>query len=211
MWRLAGLTIFCVSALLLVSSGSHAAPSKRDRPNVVFFLIDDLGWDTGAARFLLIVFSGLGTLGLVIGGRLADSIGRKTTTIIALLVGGAGGVGFYTLESGWQLAPAILLASLGASMLTPSLAAHRAELFPTDVRARAGGWITNIAIVGAIVGFGIGAWITDSVGLPRTIVVLAFGLVVSAALVLTLPETRGIDLVHRPEAPSGTTTRTTRS
>ena len=169
-----------------------------------------MGWDSSAARFLLVVFSGLGTLGLILGGRLADSIGRKTTTVIALVLGGVGGVGFYTLESGWQLAPAIFLASLGASMLTPSLGAHRAELFPTDVRARASGWITNVAIGGAVLGFGIGATITDSVGLPRTIVMLAFGLVISALLVLTLPETRGIDLVQDQAVPSDTTRQTPR-
>lgn len=195
---------FVVMALVALLVAAFAAPAF----DFVLERLDNLGWDTGAARFLLIVFSGLGTLGLVIGGRMADSIGRRATTVIALLLGGAGGVGFYTLESGWQLAPAILLASLGASMLTPSLAAHRAELFPTDIRARAAGWITNVAIGGAILGFGIGAWITDTVGLPQTISILGIGLAVSALLILTLPETRGIDLVHAPADRSGATTRT---
>ena len=46
-------------------------------------MIDDLQWDTGAARFLLIFFSGIGAFGLLVGGRLADSIGRKPTTAAA--------------------------------------------------------------------------------------------------------------------------------
>ena len=194
---------FAVMAVVALLVASFASPAF----DFVLERLDSLGWDTGAARFLLIVFSGLGTVGLVVGGRLADSIGRRTTTVISLLLGGVGGVGFYTLESGWHLAPAIFLASLGASMLTPSLAAHRAELFPTDVRARAAGWITNVAIGGAILGFAIGASITDSVGLSRTIVVLAGGLVLSALLILTLPETRGIDLVHGSGARADATTR----
>lgn len=195
---------FVVMAVVALLVSAFASPAF----DFVLERLDTLGWDTGAARFLLIVFSGLGTVGLIVGGRMSDSVGRRTTTVIALLIGGAGGVGFYTLESGWQLAPAIFLATLGASMLTPSLAAHRAELFPTDVRARAAGWITNIAIVGAIVGFGIGAWITDTVGLPRTISFLALGLLVSALLILTLPETRGIDLIHAPAARADATTET---
>ena len=200
------LKYFAVMSIVALLVAAFASPAF----DFVLERLDSLGWDSSAARFLLVVFSGLGTLGLILGGRLADSIGRKTTTVIALVLGGVGGVGFYTLESGWQLAPAIFLASLGASMLTPSLGAHRAELFPTDVRARASGWITNVAIGGAVLGFGIGATITDSVGLPRTIVMLAFGLVISALLVLTLPETRGIDLVQDQAVPSDTTRQTPR-
>lgn len=202
-----GLTgYFVIMAVVALLVSAFASPAF----DFVLERLDSLGWDTGAARFLLIVFSGFGSIGLLVGGRLADSIGRRTTTVIALLIGGVGGVGFYTLESGWHLAPAIFLASLGASMLTPSLAAHRAELFPTDVRARAAGWITNLAIGGAMLGFAIGASITDTVGLSRTIVVLAGGLLLSALLILTLPETKGIDLVHGEEVPADATRQTPR-
>ncbi len=93
-------------------------------------LINDLSWESGAARFLLIVFSGVGAVGLLVGGRMADRIGRKPTTITALAIGLVGGVGFYMLDSGWFLAASIFLATLGATMLTPSFGAQRAELFP---------------------------------------------------------------------------------
>ena len=85
---------------------------------------------------------------------------------------------------------------MGLGMLTPSLAAHRSELFPTRVRATAAGWITNIAIFGSITGFVIGAFIVDSVGLSTTITALAGGLIIAMLLVTRLPETRGIDLVR---------------
>lgn len=194
---------FVVMALVALLVAAFASPAF----DFALERLDSLGWDSGASRFMLLVFSGLGTFGLLLGGRLSDSIGRRPTTVAALVMGGLGGIGFYTLESGWHLAPSILLASLGASMLTPSLGAHRAELFPTDVRARAAGWITNLAIAGAMVGFAVGAGITDTIGLSRTIVVLAAGLGVSALLVLTLPETRGIDLLRGEAVPPGATTR----
>ncbi len=159
-------------------------------------LVDDLQWDTAPARFLLMVFSGLGTAGVIIGGRMADLIGRKRTTVTAMVLGLIGGVAFYTQDSGWVLAPAIFLATMGLGMLTPSLAAHRSELFPTRVRATAAGWITNIAIFGSITGFVIGAFIVDSVGLSTTITALAGGLIIAMLLVTRLPETRGIDLVR---------------
>ncbi len=171
-------------------------------------LQDDLAWDAGAARFLLIVFSGIGGLGFLVGGRMADSMGRRPTTVIALILGVAGGVAFYTQTSGWILAPAILLASAGASMWTPTFTAHRSELFPTRVRATAAGWVTNVAILGSITGFVLGATVVDRIGLSRTITLLGSGVVIAVFLALRLPETRGMDLVRRPRARSDATTPT---
>lgn len=168
-------------------------------------LVDDLQWETATARFLLMVFSGLGTAGVLIGGRMADRVGRKRTTIMAILTGAVGGVAFYTLDSGWVLAPAVFLATMGLGMLTPAIAAHRSELFPTRVRATAAGWITNIAIGGSITGFVIGAFIVDEVGLPKTISTLAGGLLIAMLLVTRLPETRGMDLVRSRAGRSGAT------
>lgn len=172
-------------------------------------MIQDLSWDTGAARFLLIVFSGLGAVGLIVGGRAADTYGRRPTTVVALVLGGLGGIGFYMLENGWFLAAAIFLATLGATMLTPSFGAHRSELFPTRVRATANAWVTNAAILGSISGFGIGAALIDRIGLPLTVTMLSSGLVVSVFLILRLPETRAMDLVRTPRARPDATTGTT--
>jgi MFS family permease len=160
-------------------------------------LIDDLAWDASPARWLLIVFSGIGSLGLLLGGRMADTAGRRPTTLLALILGLAGGVGLYSFSSGWLLAPSVMLASLGATMLTPAFAAHRSELFPTAVRATAGGWITNAAILGSISGFLVGWLVIPTAGLSRSITILGMGLIAAALLVLRLPETRGIDLVRR--------------
>jgi len=169
-------------------------------------LIDGLGWRAGAARFLLIVFSGLGTVGLLAGGRLADRRGRRITTATALLLGLAGGLAFYLLDSGWALAPAIFLATFGATMLTPAFGAQRAELFPTRVRATAGAWITNLSIVGSIFGFTVGGLLIDRYGLSTTVSLLGIGVLVAAVLALRLPETRGMDLV-RSRARRGRTAR----
>ncbi len=190
-WPLAGVSFFV------------AAFSSPAFDFVLERLINDLDWDTGAARFLLILFSGAGTIGLLLGGRLADRIGRRPTSAIGIAVGLVGGIGFYTLDSGWFLAISIFLATLGATMLTPSLAAQRAELFPTRLRATAGGWITNIAIMGSIAGFLGGAVMIDRYGLAVTVSFLGLGLIVAILLVLRLPETKGMDLVRRKAAPSG--------
>jgi MFS family permease len=183
-WPLAAI------AFLIAMYSSPATSFVMER------LVDDLEWETAPARFLLMVFSGLGTAGVLIGGRMADQIGRKRTTVAAMITGLVGGVGFYTQDSGWVLAPAIFLATMGLGMLTPAIASHRSELFPTRVRATAAGWITNIAIGGSIAGFVVGGLFVDEYGLPTTITALAGGLVIAMLLVTRLPETRGMDLVR---------------
>lgn len=193
-WPLAAI------AFLIAMFSSPATSFVMER------LVDDLAWETAPARFLLMVFSGLGTAGVLIGGRMADRVGRKRTTITAMLIGLVGGVAFYTQDSGWVLAPAVFLATLGLGMLTPAMASHRSELFPTRVRATAAGWITNVAIGGSIAGFVIGGVVVDTVGLPTTITALAGGLVIAMLLVTLLPETRGMDLVRtRADRPRATT------
>jgi MFS family permease len=195
-WPLAGMAFFVAA---------FAAPAIDF---VLERMIDDLAWDAGAARFLLIVFSGVGAIGLLVGGRLADSIGRRPTTVLALAMGLVGGVLFYTQPSGWILAPSIFVASFGISMLTPAFAAHRSELFPTRVRASAAGWVTNAGILGSITGFMAGALIVDNIGLSATIMWLGLGVVIAMLLVLRLPETKGLDLVRRRAGPERTTTTT---
>lgn len=194
-WPLAGI------AFLVAAFSAPAFDFVLER------LVADLGWDTGAARFLLIVFSGLGTLGLLVGGRMADLRGRRVTTVTALVLGAAGGVAFYVFDSGWILAPAIFLASFGATMFTPSFGAQRTELFPTRVRATAGAWIANATILGSIVGFLAGGLAIDRFGLPATVAGLGVGVLGAVGLTLRLPETRGRDLLGRRAARAGATRR----
>ncbi|MFQ5947708.1 MAG: MFS transporter [Acidimicrobiia bacterium] len=157
-------------------------------------LVDDLGWHTGDARNLLIVTSGLGTAGFLVGGRIADLIGRRPTEATALILGGLGGLGFYFFDSGYVMGPAIFLATLGATAFAPAFAAHRSELFPTDLRATATAWLNNAGILGGLVGFGVGFFAIDAWGLSNTVGALALSVLAAAALVVLLPETRGMDL-----------------
>ena len=193
-WPIAGVSFF-VSAF--------SAPAFDF---VLERLINDLAWESSAARFLLIAASGLGAFGLLIGGRMADQTGRRPTAAIALALGLAGGLGFYFLDSGWFLALAIFIATLGATMLTPALGALRAELFPTRVRATSAGWVTNAAILGSIGGFLLGSVLIDRIGLPLTVASLSVGLVFAILLVLRLPETKGMDLVRSRRTDTRTTT-----
>lgn len=185
LWTLAGI------AFLVALFSSPAFNFVLER------LVNDLEWTSRSATMLLVVASGVGTVGLLVGGRLADTSGRRQVAGLGIIIGLIGGVGVYFVDTPVLLGVTIFLGTLGATMLTPAFAAHRSELFPTRVRASAAGLITNAGIVGSILGFVIGALVVDSIGLSRTVAFLGIGLLLAVWLVFQLPETKGRVLVER--------------
>jgi putative MFS transporter len=127
----------------------------------------------------------------MIGGRLADSIGRRPTEVLALAVGVGGGYIFYLVDGGWLMAAGVAASNLGAFAFAPAFAAHRAELFPTALRATAVAWIVNASILGGIFGFAAGRFVVDAWGISLTVVALGAVVLLATLLVLPLPETRG--------------------
>ena len=168
-------------------------------------LENSLGWSTGSASLLLALTSAPGVaIGLLAGGRMADMVGRRPTEAVAIAVGVGGGVAIYFVDTGALLALGIFLSTLGGFAFSPAFAAHRSELFPTDLRATAGAWIINASVLGGLTGFAAGRFVVDSWGIPTTIAVLGGVLLASTVTILFLPETRGMILVEtdRPEPPS---------
>jgi SHS family lactate transporter-like MFS transporter len=165
-------------------------------------LENELGWSAFTASIMLAATSAPAvTLGLLGGGRAADLIGRKPTEVVSLFVGVAGGLAFYFFEAGWIMATGIFFSMLGAAAFGPAFTSHRAELFPTDVRATAGAWLSNAGIFGGLAGFGAGRFVVDAWGVPITMASLGVLLLFSAAFISLLPETRGAVLTEAD--PSG--------
>jgi MFS family permease len=155
-------------------------------------LENELNWSAAAASLMLAATSAPAvTLGLLGGGRIADLVGRKPTEVVSLFVGVAGGLAFYFSENGWVMAVGIFFSMLGAAAFGPAFSSHRAELFTTDVRATAGAWLTNAGIFGGLAGFGAGRFVVDVWGVPITMAALGAVVLVSAAMISLLPETRG--------------------
>jgi MFS family permease len=179
-------------ALISLLVGAYASPAISF---IMERLITELRWSASTARFLVIGGGAVGALGLFAGGRMADLVGRRPTTVLALATGLVGGLGFYWLRSGWLLAPAVVIASFGSSAFVPAFTTHRSELFPTSLRATAAAWLSNAGILGSLLSFGLGFLLIDRVGLAPTMTLLGMGVLVASALVLTLPETKGIELI----------------
>jgi len=92
-----------------------------------------------------------GVVGVVLGGRLAESRGRRPVTIVGLVVAASFQMAFF-LTSGWLLwvAPTIALVAALAGGL--ALGALDTELFPTEVRGTSNGFLLVCGVVGSATG-----------------------------------------------------------
>lgn len=163
-------------------------------------LVADLGFTTGKAVALSLIGGTVGGLGFFVGGRVADVVGRRSTTIGAISAAAVGALGLYWLSNPVLLVVSITISTFGSFAYVPAAAAHRAELFPTEFRSTAGTAGSYLGMLGAAFGLTVGTFTIDRIGLSQTVSLLAIGMVAAALLTSLLPETRGqaLDTVGHP-------------
>jgi MFS family permease len=131
-----------------------------------------------------------GALGIVAGGKLADTRGRRLVGAIAL----AGGSVFTVIQfsiGGWPMWVSSTAAAVIGGAAIPALGVYGAELFPTGNRGKASGLISMLSLVGSSIGLVAAGWALDqTIGYGTVMAVLAIGpLVVAALVVIIYPET----------------------
>lgn len=157
-------------------------------------LISDLGYRPGVAVLVTVGGGTLGGLGFFVGGRMADGWGRRPTAILAYGLALVGGLALYRVTDPAAVATAAAVSAFGSFASIPSAGAHRAELFPTSLRAAAGTGANYLATVGSALGLLVGTVTIDRFGLFATMALLGTGMVAAAVLTALLPETLGTDL-----------------
>lgn len=157
------------------------------------YLGDERGF-TGLGVLVLRTFTQLlpGLALAFIGGRLAESSGRRPIATWGLLVGACATAILFT-SGGPLLWLSLAFATGGIALAHPSLAAFATELFPTEIRGTAVAGLTIATIVGGVVGLLVVGYLADpldSVG--RAIAVTAAApVLVALFLIRRLPEARG--------------------
>ena len=178
-----------VSAGFLASAfGAVGAAFSTER------LINHVGLSTGETVAILLVGGTIGGIGFFVGGHLADAWGRRLTSVTSLLLALVGGITLYSVTSVPLILLAVMVSAFGTFAFVPAAGSHRAELFPTTLRASANTAASNLALAGSAFGLIIGIYTINTFGLTNTIVILGLGVLVAAGLTLLLPETRGQDL-----------------
>jgi putative MFS transporter len=150
------------------------------------------GWTPAEVSTMILVGGGLGFWGWMVFGRMADAVGRRPTGVLCLLGSAVAIAAFYRTPVLFPAFAALVFFESGITIAVTSLST---ECFPTALRATARAWVTNAAMVGAVLGLAlVGAlagWMEGSAGVVALLGLLPL---VLAPLVLLLPETYGREL-----------------
>jgi MFS family permease len=191
------LTLLASTAFLLALFATPASQLQNE------FLRDERGYSAIGITLFTILTNTPGSIGVVVGGRLADVRGRRGVAAVAL----TGAVGFAVLQfltSGATMWLFSLVGAIVAGATIPALTVYGPELFPTSLRGRASGIIRLLAVVGAVVGLLAAGRLVDRLGgLGQALAVLSIGPAIVVVLILTrYPETAHRELEDiNPEDP----------
>jgi MFS family permease len=152
------------------------------------YLARDRGFSGFDITVLRAVTQGLpGVAGIVIGGRLAETKGRRPVAAIALFGGTLAQMSFF-LVGGPVMWTSSALAIVLAGAAAPALGAFSGELFPTEIRGTANAFLLMAGVIGSATGLVISGSLSDSWGLGPAIAVLGIPSLVACGLLLRLPE-----------------------
>ncbi|MEZ5178544.1 MAG: MFS transporter [Acidimicrobiales bacterium] len=177
-------------------------------PNTQFqndFLRDEHGFTAIQITIFTILTNTPGGIGIVVGGRLADTRGRRLVGAVGT-IGGAVLLGLRFLVGGPFLWILSIAGTIVAAVTVPALAVYGPELFPTALRGKANGYISVAGVAGSAVGLVAAGRLADRYGeLGPGLAMLAVGPLVVAALVMAFyPETAHLELedLNPEDAPS---------
>lgn len=175
-----------------------AAPSSQLTNDYLKDVRGFSGLDITVFRAITQGFPGLA--GIAIGGRLAETRGRRPVAAIALFTGTAAQMIFFLYGGGvlWlSSAAAIALGGIAA----PALGAFSGEMFPTEIRGTANAFLVVAGVTGAAVGLLFTGHLSDQLGRGEAIALTGIASLVASLLVLRLPETadRTLDEVSPSE------------
>jgi MFS family permease len=143
------------------------------------------------------------SLGLIVGGRLADLFGRRTLIIVCTPISTACLV-FAFSTGGSAMWAATLVGGLLAAIAHPAYQVYRAELFPTGNRGRANGVVSATALLSGSLGILFVGWARDhGWSFASAMGVMAVGQLIAAAMAWAwYPESAHLELeALNPEDP----------
>jgi MFS family permease len=167
------------------------------------YLADVRGFSASTITIFTLTTATPASLGFVLGGRLADTAGRRRVLAFSIPLATAGLVTSF-IVGGIVMWAAAFVGGLLAGVAYPALSVYRTELFPTARRGQAGGFIVAMALIGGSVGLLLAGHLIDrgwSYG--ATMGLLACAQLVTATVVyITYPETahRSLEEINPEDA-----------
>ena len=178
--------------LLLVAGTSFLlnvfmAPQSQFRNE---FLRDERGMSAAAISLFVLATSTPAGIGIFVGGRLADTRGRRVVGATGIAVGTVLIALSYSVD-GAAMWVSALVGGIFAAALIPTITVYGPELFPTSLRGHANGIVSLTAMGGSVMGLIAAGLLEEASGsFGSTLAVLAVAPLAMAAVVLALfPET----------------------
>lgn len=168
------------------------------------YLTDVRGYSGGGIALFTLATGTPASLGLVLGGRLADVVGRRRLIAICTPISTACLVAGFLTE-GMAMWAAALFGGFTAAMAYPAYAVYRTELFPTGNRGFANGLVTTTALLSGSVGILAVGYLRDrGESFGTLIAMMAVGQLIAAWLAYRhYPETAHLELEQlNPQDPA---------
>lgn len=187
-------------AMVAVTSNLFIAPASFFQNR---YLDDVRGYSGGGIALFALATGTPASLGLVLGGRLADLVGRRRLILVctplstALVV-----LGFST--GGTAMWAAALGGGLSGAVMYPAYQVYRAEMFPTGNRGRANGIVSTAALLSGSVAILFVGWVRDhGWSFSQALSLMAAGQLLAAGIAWAFyPETAHLELEQlNPEDP----------
>jgi len=181
---------FALLATMFFLVNVFVAPSSQLQND---YMRTERGMSATSIALLLLITGTPAVLGIVIGGRWADTRGRRSAIVPGLLAVGIFNAIFFSV-AGPPMWIFSLLGSMFGALCVPALAVLGPELFPTSSRGGFRGLLSAVAVGGSIFGLLVAGRLAKDWGYGPTFVLLAVAPVVAGLLAFAVPETRGREL-----------------
>lgn len=177
-WLLAG-----TGALIAV----FAAPASQLLNE---FLREERGFSAARVALFTVVTVTPASIGIVVGGRLADDRGRRVVATVGILLGVALSIMQFAVD-GWAMWAWAIASSVPAGLAVPSYNVYKSELFPTSLRGRLGGVVEALIVAGSAVGLlAVGALVDGGTSYGEAFAWLAVAPLVAVVVIFAaFPET----------------------
>ena len=193
---------FALIATVAASANLFVAPASFFQNR---YLDDVRGYSGAGIALFTLATATPASVGFIIGGRIADTTGRRRVLAATMPAATALLVLSFVVGGPMMWASAFLGGLLGG-VAYPAFAVYRTEMFPTGRRGQAGGLLATAALMGGSIGLLLAGWMLDqgwSYG--QVMALLATGQVVAATIVLArYPETahRALEDINPEDAPA---------
>jgi MFS family permease len=183
---------FAIISIVAISANLFVAPASFFQNR---YLKDVRGYTGGGIALFTLSTATPASLGLIVGGRIAEMVGRRAVLAICMPISTLLIVGTFS-----SAGPTMWLLTLAGGLLAgaayPAFTVYRTELFPTGNRGRANGYITALSLAGSSIGLLlVGDLVDRGWSYGHAMLVVAFGQLLAATIAfIYYPETAHLEL-----------------